>query len=236
MDGDEAGAGITIRPGEGVDSVRVQVPGMPEFETGPQQLRDWLREHNLVHTPQQWTDIDRQLQDAIQGRGQRSGHRHGPGDGAYQWEDYAVRRDQPGLNNPEREAIDEEQTERWNRMLHAWEQFHQQVQDLQSIADGDPDQIIRQVGHVITALNMIENNDWAQPYTDEFAQWETMSPDGIDADRFHTAAHEIVHAGQALHDQWRAAIDAGDYDSYHLTQAQHDFVTHCAQARAALRH
>jgi hypothetical protein len=230
-------AGITIRPGSGVESVRVRVPGMDEFETGPEQLREWLQTHGLVHTPQQWTELDQQLQDAIQGRSHAGAHHHGPGDGAYQWEDFGIRHNQPGLTESEREAVDEEQTAAWTRMLHAWEQFQQQVADLSSLASSDEaEPVIRQVGHTITALNMIENNDWTSPYTEEFSAWEMLSTDGLDQEHLHTAVITITDAGHALYNHWHDAIDAGDYDSYGLTQAQHEFVTHCTQAREALHH
>lgn len=236
MDGDEGSFSITIRPGSGLDSVRVQVPGMPEFETGPEQLRDWLREHQLIHTEHQWTQLELDLMRAIQEGRQRAQqpHRHGPGEGAYQWDDFATRHDQPGMSVPEQESVNEEQSRAWTRMLNAWEQFHQQVQDLRSIADGDGEEIVRQVGHTITALNMIENNDWAEPYTAEFSAWEGLSTDGVAPENLHAAAHAIVEAGETLYHQWHAAIEAGNYDSYHLYDAQHAFVRHCAEARDRL--
>jgi hypothetical protein len=242
MDGDEGSVTITIRPGSGLESVRVQVPGMPEFETGPDQLRDWVREHGFVRTPHQRTQFEQDLDRAIEeGRRraqqqpqQQQPRRHGPGDGTYQWDDFATRHNQPGLTDPEREAVDEEQSAAWTRMLNAWEQFHQQVQDLHSIADGDSEQIVRQVGHTITALNMIENNDWAEPYTAEFSAWEMLSTDGVPPERMHAAAHAVVEAGQTLYNQWHAAIEAGNYSSYSLYDEQHEFIRHCAQARERL--
>ena len=171
LDDHTASAGITIRPGRGVESVRVRVPGLDEFEINPADLHDWLQRAGLIHTPPQWTAIDEQLQQAIQGHPAPTQH-HGPGTGNYQWEDYATRHNQPTLTEPEREAVDEEQTQAWTRMLQGWQQFADQVHDLRGVTGGDAESIIRQVGHTITALNMIENNDWASPYSEEFAAWE----------------------------------------------------------------
>jgi hypothetical protein len=83
---------------------------------------------------------------------------------------------------------------------------------------------------------MIENNDWASPYSEEFAAWEGLSTDGLTAEGLHAAATAVASAGQHLYDQWHAAIEAGNYDSYHLYNSQHEFIQHCAQARAALHH
>jgi hypothetical protein len=235
IDDHTASVGVTIRPGSGVESVRVRVPGLDEFEISPGDLHDWLQRAGLIHTPQQWTAIDQQLQQAIQGHPAHTEH-HGPGAGNYQWEDYAIRHNQPTLSEPEREAVDEEQSQAWNRMLAGWQQFLDQVHDLRSLAGGDAESVIRQVGHTITALNMIENNDWASPYSEEFAAWEGLSADGVAAEGVPAAAAAIADAGEALYGQWHAAVEAGNYDSYHLYQAQHAFIEHCAQARTGLQH
>lgn len=225
----DIGGAITIRPGSGVDSVIVKLPDMDEFETGPDQLRDWLREHGLVHTPQQWTRIDELIQDAIQRPGHHGNH---PGDGAYEWDDY--RHDPSGLTVAEEERFNERQSEDWMRMLNAWEQFHQQVQVLRSVADGDGDEIIRQVGHTITALNMVENTEWSGVYSDEYAEWARLSADSVTPESLHTAAHAIVEAGEALHGRWHDTVSAGNYDYHTLLAAQHDFITHCAEVRRSL--
>lgn len=233
-DGDapyDIGASITIRPGSGVEDISVKLPDMDEFSTSPEQLRDWLREHGLVHTPQQWTAIDQKIQDAIQGRSPRPRGNH-PGAGAYQWDDY--RHDGPDMTDADREHVNEMQSEDWTRMLNAWEQFHQQVQDLRSIADGDGEEIIRQVGHTITALNMVENSDWSGIYSTELAEWARLSTDGLTPESLHAAAHAIVEAGETLHNQWHDTVSAGNYDYHTLLQAQHDFIKHCEDARKAM--
>lgn len=226
---------VTIRPGAGVESVRLRVPGLDEFEINPADVHDWLQRAGMIHTPQQWTAIDQQLQQAIQGHHAAAQH-HGPGSGNYQWEDYAIRHNQPTLTEPEREAVDEEQTQAWTRMLDGWQQFLDQVHYLSSIAGDDAESIIRQVGHTITALNMIENNDWAAPYAEEFAGWEGLAADAATLDSLHHAATTIAEAGQVLYGQWHTAIEAGDYNSYQLTHAQHEFVEHCRQTRTGLPH
>jgi hypothetical protein len=225
----DIGGAITIRPGSGVDSVLVKLPDMDEFETGPGQLRDWLREHGLVQTPQQWTRIDQLIQDAIQGRG---GHGNHPGDGAYEWDDY--RHDPSGLTVAEEERFNERQSQDWTRMLNAWEQFHQQVRDLRSIADGDGDEIIRQVGHTITALNMVENSEWSGTYSDEYAEWVRLSAGSVTRESLHTAAHSIVEAGEALYSRWHDTVSAGDYDYHTLLPSQHGFVKHCEEVRRSV--
>lgn len=226
----DIGGAITIRPGSGVDSIVVKLPDMDEFETGPDQLREWLREHGFVRTPQQWTRIDQLIQDAIQQRGPHRGNH--PGAGAYQWDDY--RHDPSGLTVAEEERFNEWQSQDWTRMLNAWEQFHQQVQDLRSIADGDGEEIIRQVGHTITALNMVENTEWSGIYSDEYAEWARMSADGVAPERLHAAAHAIVEAGERLHGQWHDTVSAGNYDYHTLLEAQHEFVKHCEEARKSM--
>jgi hypothetical protein len=227
---DTLGGGITIRPGQGVDAVSVNVPGMPEFETGPDQLRDWLREHDLVREPHVWSDIERQINEALMHpRPPRGNH---PGDGSYEWDDY--RADRSGMTDPESERVDEMQSEDWTRMLNAWEQFHQQIQDLHSIAGGDAEEIIRQVGHTITALNMVENSDWAQPYLGEFGEWEGLSTEGLTPESVHAAAAAIVQAGELLHGQWQHTVSAGNYDYHSLLQAQHEFVQQCENARKGM--
>lgn len=230
VDDHAASAGITIRPGRGVDGVRVRVPGMDEFETGPEQLRDWLREHGLVHTPRQWSAIDQQLHDAVQGRDQTQ-HANHPGAGSYEWDDY---RHDSGMTESDSERVHEMQTEDWNRMLNAWEQFHQQIVDLRSIADGDQNEIIRQVGHTITALNMVENTDWTPLYSAEFGEWERLSTDGLSPETVHAAAQAVVQSGETLYNQWHSAVSAGNYDYHTLLKAQHEFVKHCEDARKAM--
>lgn len=227
---DTLGGGITIRPGSGVDAVSVLVPGMAEFETGPDQLREWLTEHGLVRPPQQWSDIERQLTEALMNRRPPQGNH--PGDGSYEWDDYRV--DRSGMTDPESDRVDELRSEDWTRMLTAWEQFHQQVQDLHSIADGDAEQIIHQVGHTITALNMVENSDWAQPYSGEFGEWERMSTEGLAPESVHAAAAAVVQAGELLHGQWQHTVSAGNYDYHSLLAAQHEFVQQCENARKAM--
>jgi hypothetical protein len=74
MTGDEidehaAAFEIEIRPGTREHTVRVHVPGMDWFVTGADQLRDWLREHRLVTTPQQWSEVERKLTEALMGSG-----------------------------------------------------------------------------------------------------------------------------------------------------------------------
>jgi hypothetical protein len=222
---------IEIRPGEGVDTVRVRIPGMDEFVTGSQQLRDWLREHGLVRTPQQWSEVERKLTEALMGRGQRP-HGNHPGAGSYQWDDY--RHNGPGMTDADREQVNEMQSEDWTRMLNAWDQFHQQIQDLRSIADGSGEEIVRQVVHTITALNMVENSDWSGIYSTEFAEWERLSTDGLGPETLHAAARAIVEAGETLHHQWHETVSAGNYDYHTLLQAQHDFIKHCEDARKAM--
>ncbi len=223
----DIGGAITIRPGSGVDSVIVKVPDMDEFETGPDQLRDWLREHGLVHTPQQWTRIDELIQDAIRHPGHHGNH---PGDGAYEWDDY--RHDPSGLTVAEEEGFNERQSQDWTRMLNAWEQFHQQLQDLRDLTDGD--EIIRQVGHTITALNMVENSEWSGTYSDEYAEWVRLSADSVTPESLRTAAESIVQAGEGLYSRWHDTVSAGNYDYHTLLAAQHDFITHCAEVRRSM--
>lgn len=231
VDGDETSVSITIRPGSGLESVRVQIPGMPEFETGPDQLREWLREHQMVRGEHQWSQVENDLTKAIE-RGRQQARQHpGPGDGDYQWDDYRTSEDQ---TTAQQEAVNEEQSRAWTRMLHAWEQFHEQVRDLRTIADGDGEEIVRQVAHTITALNMVENADWAEPYTAEFSAWEMLSTDGIAPERMHAAAHAVAEAGETLYNQWHTAIEAGNYDSGYLHHEQHQFVHACTQARERL--
>jgi hypothetical protein len=226
----DIGGAITIRPGSGVDSIIVKMPDMDEFETGPQQFRDWLREHGLVRGQDQWTRIDQLIQDAIQGHDAHRGNH--PGDGSYQWDDY--RHDPSGLTTAEEERFNEWQSEDWTRMLNAWDQFHQQVQDLRAVADGDGEEIIRQVGHTITALNMVENSEWSGTYSHEFEEWARLSTDSLTPESLHAAARAIAEAGETLHGQWRETVSAGSYDYHTLLQAQHDFVKHCEDARKAM--
>jgi hypothetical protein len=203
---------------------------MDEFETGPDQLRDWLKDHGLVHTPQQWSDIDQQLQGAIQ-----SGHTTADsqaGAGSYHWDEYETNRS--GLSESQRDEIFDQQSADWTRMLNAWEQFQQQVTDLRSIATGDAETIIRQVGHTITALNMIETAGWTHSCANELGAWAGMSTDGLSADAVHAAATAVANAGDTLHQQWHSAIEAGNYDSTHLNANEDAFVAVCAQARATL--
>ena len=228
VDDSAASAGITITSGGTVDSVRVKVPGMDEFETGPDQLRDWLQQHGLVHTPAQWTAIDQQLQDAIQ-RGHATTQTPA---GMYHWDDYT-----PGANADDRtrEELNEQQSQDWNRMLNAWYEFERQVHDLRSIADGEAEPIIRQIGHTITALDMIESTGWTQSCQAELGAWAGLSADGVSPEAMRAAATSVADAGDALMQQWHAAIDAGNYESQHLTPNQEAFIHACASARAALQ-
>jgi hypothetical protein len=223
-----ASAGITIWPGQEVDSIRVRVPGMDEFETGPQQLRDWLREHKLVPTQRQLDEIEQQITDALVGHTQKP-HGNHPGAGSYESDGYRA-----GSTEVDRDRIDETRTEDWTRMVNAWEQFHQQVQDLHSIAGGEQNEILRQVAHTITALNMVENTDWAPPYSAEIDEWQRLSADGLTPETVHAAAQAIVQAGETLHHQWQDTRSAGNYDYHTLTRAQHEFVQHCEDARKAM--
>lgn len=230
LDDGAASAGMTIRPGSGVESVRVKVPGMDEFETGPEQLREWLQQHGLVQTAQQWTAIDQQLQDAI-GRGHTPAGNQ-PAGGSYHWDDYS-----PGVNAGDgiREELNETQSADWTRMLTSWQEFEQQVNDLRSVAGDDAELIIGQIGHTITALNMIESAGWTQSCQSELGAWAGLSCEGRSDEAIHAAATSIADAGDTLMHQWHAAIDAGNYDSAQLTDRQQAFITACEQARLGLQ-
>ncbi|MGH9245380.1 MAG: hypothetical protein ACRD29_13895 [Acidimicrobiales bacterium] len=237
IDQGAGGVTITVRPGSGVESVRVKVPGFDEFESGPEQLREWLHQRGLVRTPQQWTDVDEQIRQAIAasraGISRPAVYHHGAGSGGYDWEDFAIRR-QSMPSRAERDRVNDEQSESWTRMLNGWEQFRRHVEALREAASGDGETIVRNIGDVITALNMIENNDWSPPYTEEFGAWMGLSVDSVTVESLRMAAGTVADAATMLHRQWRHAIDAGNYKGSNLRQAQHEFVAACTRAREAL--
>src|SRR6266516_4045860 len=81
IDDHTTSVGVTIRPGQGVESVRVRVPGLDEFEINPDDVHDWLQRAGVIHDPQQWAAVDAQLQQARHPRA---------GSGNYQSENYAI--------------------------------------------------------------------------------------------------------------------------------------------------
>lgn len=231
LDEHVASAGVVLRESGRVDTVFARVPGMDEFEATPDVLREWLQTHGFLRTERQMSEFERQLTKILL-KHQKIVHRGG--DGYYHADDYGKHWDQQ--SEQRQEQINELQSQDWARMLRAWEQFHQQVNDLRTVADGNADEIVYQIGHTITALNMIVHEDWAPFCAEEFNAWAPLIPADLPLDRLHTAAHTIVEAGEHLYNQWYQAIEAGNYHSHTLSQPQSEFITHCAQARAALHH
>jgi hypothetical protein len=227
IDDGAAGAGITITSGGTIDTVRVKVPGMDEFETGPDQLREWLEQHGMIHTQHQRTAIEEQIDAAIQ-RGHAT---HQPAGGEYHWDEYT-----PGSHADDqmRESLNEAQSQDWQRMLNSWNEFERQVHDLRSIANDDAEAIIRQVGHTVTALDMIESAGWTQSCQTELGAWAGLSTDGMSPEAIHAAAASIADAGDQLMQAWHAALEAGNYDSAHLTPNEQAFIDACAHARTGL--
>ena len=107
MTGDEIDEGATafeieILPGPRVNTVRVRLPHMDWFETGPDELRAWLREHHLVPSAQQWSEVERKLTEALVGPAPTV-----PSDpsGAYQPGD-GLAHPTPGVAHDNREALE----------------------------------------------------------------------------------------------------------------------------------
>ena len=227
VDDSAGGVGITITSGGTLGAVRVKVPGMDWFETGPDQLREWLEQHGYVRTPAQRSEVERQLDEAIQ-RGHITTQ---PAGGEYHWDDYSV-----GSNASDslREEMNEQQSQDWQRMLNSWNEFERQVNDLRSVSGGSAEEIVRQVMHTITALDMIESAGWTQSCQAELGGWAGLSTDGVSAEAVQAAATAITEAGDQLMHAWHAALEAGNYDSAHLTPNEQAFIEACAHARAGL--
>jgi hypothetical protein len=66
--------------------------------------------------------------------------------------------------------------------------------------------------------------------------WAGISTDGLSPEAVHAAATAIADAGDHLMQAWHAALEAGNYDSAHLTPNQDAFIQACVHARAGLHH
>ena len=232
VDDRTASAGITIRPGSGVESVRVRVPGMDEFETGPDQLREWLQQHGLVHTPQQWTEIDQQVQDAIQA-GQSGQHTEQP-PGHYNWDEQTLTPAQQGRDPAMAEEYNDAQSQAWQRLLDAWHGFAQQVQSLRSASTGEGEGVIQAVSDVITSLALINADSLQGSSAQEFNAWNEIILADTDIGSLHTAAGAVADAGDHLYGQWQAEVDRGNYLAQDLTPPIDAFIAACATARAQI--
>jgi N-acetylmuramoyl-L-alanine amidase len=230
---DTAGGSITIRPGRGggIDNFTIQVPNVGEFQVSPSDIRDWLTQRGYLRNPVVWSRVERDLFDAIRAGRARPPRPHPEweGLGTYQWNDFSIRRNQPGLTTPQREAIDEEQAQKWGRMLRAWDLFKRQIDELAAATDGET--IVRTIGHAITALVIIERSDYPPPFSEAFADWVGVSATASTLPSLPAAARAVVAAGRALLDQWHAAIERGNYNSYDLWPQHRAFVAACRAAR-----
>jgi hypothetical protein len=198
-------------------TVTIMIDGN-NFQVNPSEIRQWIIAHGATNRQVVWNPSPTTAQ-----QGPR------PGNGEYQWERYRV---EDGSDDQHREALNEEQSQAWQRMLDAWGLFQQQIQQLGALTDGDA--IIGKVGDAIAALDMIEFHDWGAPYTDEFGGWVVLSAAAYTPASLQAAAQAVVTAGNTLYGQWHAAIDAGNYDSYSLYDQQHAFAAACTQARSSL--
>ena len=137
LDGQSGGISFSLTPGSGPGKLKVRYPGLDEFEIDPDGLKSWLQEHNLIHSPQQWTALDQMIQDAIQGGG--TGRQEPPGH--YNWDDQTQR---PGTaSDAQAEQMNEQQSQAWQRLLDAWNGFAGYVQNLRGALSSDGETVIQ---------------------------------------------------------------------------------------------
>jgi hypothetical protein len=229
LDSAAGGLSFTISSGGSVDTVKVRYPGLDEFEISPDGLKQWLREHNLIQTPAQWTAVDQQVQAAIQA-GQSGQHTEQP-PGHYNWDEQTLTQAQQARDPALADQYNDLQSQAWQQLLDAWHGFAQQVQNLHSATAGDGETIIQRVNDEITTLALINATSLQGTAAEEFNAWNQIVVADTDLTSLQTAAGLVATAGDQLYAQWQAEVARGNYLAQDLTPPIDAFYAACAHAR-----
>ena len=232
LDQSAGGLGFTITSAGTVGNVKVRYPGLDEFEISPEALRQWLQDHNLIHTPQQWTELDQKVQEAIQS-GQSGQHAEQP-PGHYNWDENTMTPARAANDPAQAEQMNDQQSQAWQRLLDAWHGFSQQVQYLRSSTGSDGETVIQRVNDVITTLALINADQLQGTAATEFDAWNQILLTDVDLGSLQHAAGGVADAGDQLYAQWQAEVGRGNYLAQDLTPPINAFYAACAQARTQI--